>query len=966
MILQSKSRTISVLPISVLLCWIVLAPCLVAQTAGPSFGTVVALGGTPYDSVIDELRGRVYFVNSSAGRIDIYNYAAKRLAGNIRVGTFPTGAAMSMDGAFLYVTNTQSSTLSVIDLATDSVVVTVSLPARPEGVAVGIDGRVLVTTQGSGANNGNNTLLIFDRTQSQTGQVTPVVTPPAISTPAPLPAVFIGRPATQFPGRLLRTPDGNFIIGMVAINQTTNGANTTLFVYEVASGVVLKNRTVTGQSTVLSMSPDGSKFMAGSTLYDAGTLQVIAQQNTANLPFFIGNGFNPNFNVQSNLGGSIFSSGGAAIYSAFNTSANGQRPVANVLYVSNPQHLGVRLGIRMPQSILGKMVGTSDGNEIFAISESGFIDLPISTLFDYPIIQPQTTQVFLAMDDCNKGLSKASVTVANLGSGKLTFSVPTVTTALVTQASSGVVPADVDFFMEPGRSGVVRQAGTNLFTNAGGGGGTPVNITLASPQAINYPNTIRVYMNFRQSDQRGIIYPRPVSLNNGQGLQELVLDEPRGRVYISNAGYNRVEVFDIKKQKFIDPVEVGQLPRSMAITPDGGTLYVGNTGGESISVLDLDSLKLAAQVDFPPIPRAGNQNAIQPAALAMGLSGLQFMMSNGTFWRLSGNQAVPRGANSITPAAIPGPQYMAATPGGEFILTLAGNGNAYLYDALIDTYTATRQLYDQTPVSYFGPVAGANTGNYFVVSGLTLNSALAVVGGSERPGQTQFGPPPAPGQPPTQTIVSAGQRNVAAVFPVDDNTFVRLTTPVRQNTTSQTRDDARPTLELVDIRTGAESVVGVAPDNPVQSVFGAARVNVPSRQIVVDSKGIAYSITLSGLSVIPLSLSGTSARPQITPGARGIVNSADGTPNFKPGSFITVTGTNLASAATADSIPAPTVLGGSCVVFNDVPLPLLETSNGQISAQIPATTRPGQNVVQVRSLATAQSSDPLVITVQKP
>ena len=78
---------------------------------------------------------------------------------------------------------------------------------------------------------------------------------------------------------------------MVAINQTTNTAQTTLFVYEVASGVVLRNRTVTGQSTVLSMSPDGSRFMAGSTLYDTSTLGVIAQQNTANLKLLERNGY---------------------------------------------------------------------------------------------------------------------------------------------------------------------------------------------------------------------------------------------------------------------------------------------------------------------------------------------------------------------------------------------------------------------------------------------------------------------------------------------------------------------------------------------------------------------------------------------------------------------------------------------------------------------------------------------------
>lgn len=937
-----------------------------AQVTGPTFGTVISFAGTPSDLVLDELRGRLYLVNSNANRVEIYSYVEKRVVGNIGVGTYPVGAAMSMDNAYLYVTNTQSASLSVIDLGTDSLIQTISLPARPEGVAVGLDGRVLITTQGAGVGNQLNTLLIFDRGQEQSQQLTAVQSPPPINTPQPLPQVFIGRPATPFPGRLLRTPDGQFIVGMVAINQRTNGAQTTLFVYEVASGVVLRNRTVTGQSTVLSMSPDGARFMAGSTLYDTATLTVIGQMNTANLPFFIGQGFNPGFNVQRNLGGSVFSPDGETIYGSFNTAATNQRPQANVLYLASSRNLGVRLGIRLPQSILGNMVGTSDGADIFALSEAGLIHVPIATLYEQPILQPETTQVFLAVDPCHKGIARAKVRVVNAGQGKLTFSVPNPTNALVTRVSSGVAPAEIEFTMEPGRSGVNRQPGTNLFTGAGQGGGGPINITLGSPEAVNFPNTIRVYMNFRQADQRGIIHPRPVGLNNNLGLQEIVLDEPRGRLYITNAGFNRVEVFDTAKQRFLAPIEVGQLPRSMAMSIDGGTLYVGNGGGESISIVDLETQKVAGSVEFPPIPRAGNQNSLQPTSLAMGLSGLQFMMSNGTFWRLIGNQALPRVGSTVTPVSIPGPQYMAATPGGEYILTLAANGNAYLYDALADTYTAARQLYNQAPVSYFGPATAGPRGDYFVVGGMTLSSALAVIGGAERPGQVQFGPPPAPGQPRTQIVVSAGQRNVASVVSVDDSQFVRLTTPVRQNANAQTRDDPRPTLEMVNIRTAAESVVGIAPDSPLFTVFGARRANVPTRELVVDSKGTAYAITLSGLSVIPLAASGTSQRPAITGGARGVVNSADGTPNFRPGSFITINGTNLATASQTDELPLPDVLGGTCVTFNDVALPLLQTSPNQISALLAEDIRPGQNVVQVRSLANAQSSDPIVVTVQRP
>jgi hypothetical protein len=296
---------------------------------------------------------------------------------------------------------------------------------------------------------------------------------------------------------------------------------------------------------------------------------------------------------------------------------------------------------------------------------------------------------------------------------------------------------------------------------------------------------------------------------------------------------------------------------------------------------------------------------------------------------------------------------------------MAGNANAYLYDAIADSYTASRQLYDQAPVSYFGPASSGPAGSFFLANGLILSPSLAVIGGTERPGVTQFGAPAAPGQPPTQTIVSNGQRNVASVYAMNENIFLRMTTPVRQNLTSVTRDDARATLEMVNIQTGSETVIAVAPENPQFSVFGAARVNTPARQILVDDQNLAYSIGVSGLSVIPVYPTGTAPRPTITAGNRGIVNSEDGTPNLRPGGFVTINGNLLANAATATTLPAPTVLGGSCVVMNELPLPLIQTSSGQISAQIPENLPPGPAVVQVRSILRAEQSDPVVVTIRR-
>jgi hypothetical protein len=488
-------------------------------------------------------------------------------------------------------------------------------------------------------------------------------------------------------------------------------------------------------------------------------------------------------------------------------------------------------------------------------------------------------------------------------------------------------------------------------------------VTLASLDAINLPNTIRIYMNFRNPDQRGQIFPIP-STPGSAGIRDLLVDELRGRVYLANSGYNRIEVFDMRRQRFLDPIPVGQLPLQMALATDSQTLYVANSGGESISIVDLDLGKTIGDVEFPPIPRAGNANITAPQTLAYGLSGLQFIMNNGTQWKLVGSVATLRQSNSITPAAIGGPQYMLATPGYDYIFTLAGNGVGYLYNALIDSYTSSRQLFNTPIQSYYGPLAASRDSSYFMANGLMLNNSLTVVGGAERPGTVQVGPPAGPGQPPTQTVVSGGERNIAATAGVNNDTFLRLTTPVRQAINSVTRDEVRTTLEQVNLTTRSEQLIGIVPENPTVSVFGQTRANVAARQMVTDARGNAYAITLSGLSVISTTPAG--ARPIVTGGARGIVNSADGTPNFKPGSFISITGQNLAQAGVADTLPPPSVLGGSCVVFNDVALPLLQTAPNQISAQIPETAvRPGLNVVQVRSLATAQTSDPIVVTVQR-
>ena len=951
------------------------------QSAAATFGNVIQLqGGTPADVVLDEFRQRLYLVNNATNLVTIFDYSTDTVVGTISVGKSPVAGALSMDGNWLYVTSgatpvqtaSGSPLLNVIDLSKNQVVQSVLLPSVPQGVEVGNDGRVLIAMLGSGVVSGvpQNTLAVFDRSLTAGQQLLPVSVPALTTNPAPLPPFTATRPVKIFTGALQRTPDGQFIVGVI----TPTAATTYTFVYEVASGVVLRNRTVAGSSAVLAVSPDGSRFMAGSTMYDTSSLAVLAQQNSSNAPF----SFNVINNVQ-NVGGSVFTPDGSTLYSAFNTAANSNpTPPAqsSTLLVNDPRNLGIRLGIRLPESIVAKMVMLSDGSDAWGLSDSGMIHMPLGRLYEYPIIAPETTQVFLANDDCNRGLASGVLKVNNLGKGRLTFNVISPgTAAVVYKQSSGLAPANVTFTMEPGRSGVVRQAGTNIWTGgtAGTSQGTALNITLSSPEAINIPPVIRVYMNYRQPDQRGVIYPVPTVPTTTEGLQDLLLDEARGKLYITNSGFNRVEVFDIAKQHFVDPIPVGQLPHSMAMGSDGNTLYVGNTAGEVISIVDLNLGKVVDSVNFPPIPRNGTSTVIYPRTLANSLFGLQFVMSDGSQWKvLSGNFATVRPADSVTPVRFAGAPNigMIASDDHRYILTLNGNGLAYLYDSVSDAYIASRQLFGtgtgaNTIQGYYGVLGAGPSGAYFLADGLILNTSLTVTGGSAQPGATAIIGGGFPGQPPQQTVVNTGQRNVAAVAPMGNSNFLRLTTPVRQNITTATRDDPRTTLENVNLLTGEVTLTGVVPENPVNNVFGTTRFNTAPRQLIVDAAGAtSYAITLSGLSVISLTPTSTTTRPAIAPGPRGIVNSSDGSQIIRPGSFITISGANLAASATADAVPPPTVLGGSCVTFGDVAVPLLVTSSGQIQAQVPANLSPGTQVVEVRSLATAQDSDPVILTVR--
>jgi uncharacterized protein (TIGR03437 family) len=997
----------------------------VSLSRAATFGSIVMIDGGVSDLVLDEARNRLYLVNSPQNRIEIYDVSKRQLLSPVATSGQPLSAALSLDGQSLYVTDYGASTLDIINLSNLMTVSHVSLSSAPEGVAVGGDGRVLITT--AGTSSSANNLMLYD---PSSGNLTAIsIAPPAPTTAGTAPTS--GRVYITSRSHLETSHDGRFIIGMNNPSTTTRQ----VFVYEVASGSVVRSRSVSSISSVLAVSPDGSRFMAGLTLFDSMSLTVIAQQNAANSNYLFPT--NVNFNTQANQGGSVFSPDGLALYSAFNI-APVQTPAAaadvSQFMFNDPDNLLINLALQMQENLAGKMVITSDSKIVYAISQSGFLILPVSTVYSNPIAAADTNVVLLENDQCGvtAQFKLGMVNIHNQGQGQLTVtatlqsSTANAQTPPLAGAPGGMQFPGVPIFVIGGPGGTTSGPGpggpggpvgippigtatpvatasstaptleivqtdsgpalqfTYNSNNASSlGTVTPHDFAVQALQAINIPPRIRVYQNNRNAEAAGTILPVPVGVSTSEGLMDIVSAASRHLLFIANSGLNRVEVFDTQAMQFLNPIKVGQLPHSLALSPDGGMLYVANTGGENISIIDTNQLKVTGQLTFPSVPFNASFGIATPRQIAVTQSGLQAVMSDGTnntLWESIGNQMTPRGVSPVmgttssgAPATVTSPYSLMATPEGAFAILLDGSGNAYLYDASSDQYVNKQQVFSTPIQGYYGPIGAAASGQYFLVNGAVLNQALTQIATA---GTTIAGNATIP-------------RPVSAVTPINTNFFARFVQPVRTGMTATV--SFPPTIELVAAASGITLASVNALEGPLSTQTGTMRVNVPGRTMAVDAAVTnAFLLTTSGLSIIPLpgiptggpmqGTGGPGGPPIGFPGGpptsssngngpqvnqNGVVSLANYQSSPAPDSVASIFGSNLASSATYSSTPLPDILGGVCITLNNSPLPILATSSSQINVQIPPTLAAGKYPLLVRSIASQTASPSQMVTVSK-
>ncbi len=926
-------------------------PCMSA-----TFGTVVFHTDALSDLVLDESRKRMYVLDPVSSQVEVYSTASKTPAPssfiNLDTNCEPFSMAISPPASagaspqFLYVACYNTQSLDVIDLTKLIKTASVTLPAAPEAVAAGSDGKVLVSTVGT--SSGQNILTIYDPSLATTTVIRSVLNPPgapvAITTP-------LGTPYLASHARLLATPNGNTIIG---VHETTT--TRTVFIYDVASATVLGSRTVTGVSAILAVSPDGSRFVSGQYLFATPSLAVLAQQNTTNSPFtFIATA---NFTTQANQGGAIFSPDGTTLYTAYNIIPNlSPTPQSNASHflINTPDNLLIEQGIQLAQNLSGKMVITADGTTIYALSQSGFLELPVSTLGTAaaPIAMPDSNVALLLSDQCGVDAAQNSAVIPVRSQ---TGAALTVTAQVLTTTSTSVsVRTTAKSYGGDVTASFSAAAARSLGTSA------PDQLLIQAAQAVNIVPNVRIFQNNRNSEAAGSIIPVDIGATT-TGLTDMLEDSGRQRLYIANPGLNRIELFDMQQQKFLAPINVGQLPRSLAFGNDTSTLYVANSGGESISLINLNTGTVSA-VQFPALPSGTNLAIVTPQVIASSQNGPQVVMSDGTLWKVVGNTVVPR--RPLNPAifgtavSVTAPQTMASTQDGSYVLLLSANSNGYLYSAAADDFVRTANVLG-TITGYFGPIAAAPAGQYYLVDGNLLDSSLTVLASASN-STTTIGPiGPGPGFPiPVTTSTSRPISAVTAVGPVS---YLRFSTPVRASATATVTDAGLVELITADLSSGMLRTTSSANalEGPLTQATTTGRVNANGRTMAVDpSSTNAYVLTASGLSIIPLTPASAPA-PQVT----GVGNLANFQSRIAPIELVAIAGKNLASTATA-SAPLPSILGGTCVTLNNVPIPLMATSATQINAQIPVTLAAGNYPLVVRSIANQEASGSGTVTVSK-
>jgi uncharacterized protein (TIGR03437 family) len=820
---------------------------------GAAIGKVVAIGGHSSDIAIDESRRVLYVANFTANRIEVMSLADGRIQTSINVAPNPSGLALSPDGRFLVATHygnfespsSPRNALSVLDLVSNGRQ-TFAMGSPPLGVAFGIDGQALVVT--------TTEFLLFNPATGSTQTLDTI----AGVTSKVLPVTPGNGPANIVASSMATSGDGHRIFGLLAGGTAEN--QTLEFRYDVdlrRLSAFQASSTPPLGPRVVSVNQDGSLHLSGWALVDlAGS--VVSQF--------------PDPSGILNIGSHVFDTHRNVVYAQMTGGGSGSSGPNAIpqLQVLDPENLRVLDRWILPENLSGRSVISQDAQTMYAVSESGVTILPIGDVTAQPRLLASHEDVSFRGNFCDRQVGTQEITIFDPGGNNTPFQLTSTLSGVTVSPASGVTPATVTVRVDPA-----------LFQNAKGT--TVGQINIASPQAINLPTSIRVLINNKEPDQRGMF------VNVPGRLVDILSDPTRDRFFVLRQSSNEVLVFDGTSYIQVAALKTRNTPTQMAISFDRRWLMVGHDNSQLVSVFDLESLRESTPIRMPfgHYPRSIASSG-RATLVACRVAGPTHKIDRVD---MAGRTAHPLPTLGIYKNEVNISTTLVASGNGTSILAAQPDGTLMLYNSNVDSFTVSRK--EGTSLS--GALAASNF-DQFVVGNLLLNASLV----------------------PMQRF-EVGTGNPSGFAFVDQGGF----------RTTAASLDSPGVIQRVDSANGAglrstrmaEAPLLPAGDRP----FTRTLAPMYTRQALV-------SLTTSGFTVLPWNYDASVAPPRID----RIVNAADFTGNTAPGSLISLIGSNLSPVNQATSTtPLPTALGESCLTVNGVPVPMLFASSEQINAQIP-------------------------------
>lgn len=853
----------------------------VAPTAAATFGTVVPLTGHASDMALDEARGKLYIANFTANRIDVLSTSDNAVHTSINLGAQPGSITLSRDGRFLLVTNYANATssapntsmITVLDLTTNArQTFSTGDPALAASFfSQGNQELALLAT--------TTTMYIFDPVSGALQTLTPFA-----SLAKTLPASPATFPGQIVEGQLATAADHVHVWGVLSAGGSGPQG---IFVYDATTGRLAADGWVTSPPLVprISVAADGSWAMIGWSAY--------AHSTCTPGPNFMVRSRYPNPVASTNITGHAIDSKNNILYAQIPdtstptnppytpTSGTGSTsaPKVPTLSVMDADNLTVRDKIYLPENMTGRAILTSDGNTLYAISDSGVMVLPVGAMNQSHRLQSSTEDILVQSNFCTRNALKTTFTISDPGGNRTDFSLAAAQSGVTISPLSGTTPATITVTVDP--AAVASTSGT-----------LAVPITMTSQTAVNAPPSVRLLISSPDQDQRGSVVNVPGTLT------DILPDPYRNRFYILRQDRNQLLVFDSTSNKQISALRTGTTPSRMSFSADAKTLIVANSNSQLLSVFDLDAL----QPTWPIMLPAGHFGN----AVAQSNNATLALVENDD----SDTSAIDR-INSVSGCAFalpslgiftndkgvfPPTSVLAPSPSQNSILIAAPNGNVMLYDAQADTFVVSRKDVSAFSGAYAATDStGGDTGTY-VLGNYVLNPALVPMGTLDTSVGNTMG-----------FAFTQGQ----AGYRVTANT---ASGPgVIQNLPALRGSNVRP--------------VRVTEAPVLSTTFN------PFVRTVAPLNGSIVVLTTSGFTVLAPNYDAAVAPPQIS----AVVNAADGTKPVAPGGLISIYGANMAATNVATStVPLPTAMGQSCLVINGMLTPLIFVSPTQINAQLPA------------------------------